>query len=70
MIRSYVVEGATLKCSCGSQTSKLKLPRNSKITINQIKQATVADYHANGSVNVQSYRLMAMIIGTAVLPSV
>jgi hypothetical protein len=47
MIRSYVVEGATLKCSCGSQTSKLKLPRNSKITINQIKQATVADYHAN-----------------------
>jgi hypothetical protein len=47
MIRTYVVEGATLKCSYGSQTSKLKIPHNRKIKISKIKQATVADYHAN-----------------------
>jgi hypothetical protein len=41
--RSYVVEGATLTCSCGSISSELKAPPNRNVFINDQAQLNVAD---------------------------
>ncbi|NLL06008.1 MAG: DUF4280 domain-containing protein [Clostridiaceae bacterium] len=41
---SYVVEGATLKCSFGSRTSKLKIPMKHEVYINDKTQGNMMDY--------------------------
>lgn len=42
--QSYVVQGATLRCSCGDEESKLKLPEEHGIDIYDKPQANVMDY--------------------------
>lgn len=41
---SYVVEGATLKCSFGDSTSNLKIPINHEVYINDKIQGNMMDY--------------------------
>jgi hypothetical protein len=46
----YVVEGATLKCSKGSCTCKLKTPRRNRIYIGEHLQANIKDSRPNGNI--------------------
>ena len=50
---SYVVEGATLRCSFGDKESKLQLPMDHKIYIKGKAQANIMDFKP--MVNVQPF---------------
>lgn len=45
--QSYVVEGATLKCSYGDRQSKLKIPAHHRVYIKDKPQANIMDYVPN-----------------------
>lgn len=51
--KDYAVEGAELKCSLGSKTSRLKIPYKKTVSIGGKKQADVNDY--KGGVNIMSF---------------
>jgi YD repeat-containing protein len=53
--KRYVVEGATLKCSCGSATSELKTPGRKKSYIHHKLQANITD--CRPMVNIQPFGL-------------
>jgi RHS repeat-associated protein len=42
--QEYVVEGATLKCSCGDRTSKLQTPGRKNVRIQNKLQANIMDF--------------------------
>jgi hypothetical protein len=44
VVQSYVVQGATLKCSFGDQESKMQIPTDHGIYINDKLQANIMDY--------------------------
>ena len=50
---SYVVEGATLKCSFGDKESKLKIPATRKFYINGKSQANIMDFKPK--INITSF---------------
>jgi hypothetical protein len=53
MADSYVVKGATLKCSFGDSDSMLDIPQGHNIFINKVPQANVMDYMPN--VNIKPF---------------
>lgn len=44
MSKTYVVQGATLKCSFGDQKGSLQVPQDHRTTINGKPQANIMDY--------------------------
>jgi hypothetical protein len=42
--KRYVVQGATLKCSCGDRTSKLQTPGRKNVRIHNKLQANIMDF--------------------------
>lgn len=51
--QSYVVKGATLKCSCGDKESKLNIPMDHKVYIKDKPQANIMDFKPN--VNIKAF---------------
>ncbi|MCX7748286.1 MAG: DUF4280 domain-containing protein [Clostridia bacterium] len=47
MSRSYVVQTATLECSCGDSKSSFKVPIEHKIYINDKPQGNIMDHKPN-----------------------
>lgn len=50
---TYVVEGATLKCSFGDKESQLKIPSSHKALIAKKSQASIIDFKPN--TNIQPF---------------
>jgi hypothetical protein len=55
MSTSYVVYGATMKCTHGSQEAELKVPIDHKVDINDKRQANIKDHRPFA--NVPSFGL-------------
>ena len=51
--KDYAVEGAELKCSLGSKTSRLKIPYKKTVSIGGKKQADVNDYKEAAAVLIR-----------------
>jgi hypothetical protein len=62
--KSYVAEGATLKCSCGDKECKLKLPNRKSILIQGKLQANIMDFKPN--VNIPPFGKCRSLINPTV----
>ncbi|OBY76392.1 hypothetical protein BBG47_27385 [Paenibacillus sp. KS1] len=54
-MQPYVVAGATIKCNCGSSTSRLKVEKSHGVYIRGKVQLNVNDYKPNA--NIESFGL-------------
>jgi len=64
VVKTYVVEGATLKWSFGSQESRLKIPDRHGIYIYEKSQANIMDFKPN--VNILPFGLCSSLANPTV----